>query len=178
MQSARNAMNSRVGLVAVVGTLVIWGLMSGSAMADVHIRTVQSVLGVEGAQDVLVKQSRTRVIMPDGSGQIFFCATGELVVLTPPEDGRYWQGSLEEYATLIQETIDQAFAQVPPEAAAFFSFDQTGQTGTADVRITRVGGDSIAGYAATEYLIEYNDGSGWQTYQNIWLSEELMGEIQ
>src|SRR5690606_5739263 len=106
MNTGGRGAHRRLSLITVIATLVVWSLASGPAAADLRVRTVESFMGEESTGDLLLKQSRVRVLLPDGSGQIFYCAADEFVVLTPPEDGRYWQGSIEEFQRSEEHTSE------------------------------------------------------------------------
>lgn len=163
--------------MAALVALIMWSAVSVPALADLRIRTadVDNVMDETSHTELLLKQSRIRLLLPDGSGQIFDCPTGLVTMISSPEDGVYWQGTTAEMAEMLANMFGSAMDQLPPGLE--FLFGDTGGTGEVDVRVTTIGSDTIAGYDATHYLIEYDEGNGWKTHQNLWLSRQLMQEV-
>lgn len=176
-------MNKHVGrafvwrvLMLAVAVLIAWGLLSVPALADMRIHTVEMALGFESpASDLLLKRPNVRVVNEDGSGQIYSCAADELIMLSPRESRLYWRGSSTDFQEQLQAMFAGALADLSPDAAAMW--DEM-ELPDVEVRITELGSNTIAGYLAVEYLVEYNDGDEWHTLENVWVSEQLMNEIR
>lgn len=167
----------RVGVVTILVGLIMWSAVSVPALADLRIRTadVDNIMDETSHTELLVKQSRIRMLLPDGSGQIFDCPTGLVTMISSPEDGVYWQGTMADMAEMLADMFGSVMEELPPGLE--FLFGDTGGTGEVNVRVTTIGSDTIAGYDATHYLVEYDEGNGWKTYQNVWVSRQLMQEL-
>lgn len=167
---------TRGRLVLLAVAVVAAGLLlSGTASADLRIRTVDVYLGEESVSDLLVTRSAVRVDSADSFSQILLCTTGDMILLGPPNLGLYWRGSVDELINYFESFFARVLASVPPEAAQLLG---AGGAPPVDLRIIPLGEDVVAGYPAVGYRVQYNDGSGWQTLEQVWISEQLMREIE
>lgn len=170
----RHTFVQRVLMLAVAG-LIAWGLLHVPASADMRIRVVDVSLGFEFPSDILLKHSTVRVANADGSGQIYFCEADELVMLSPRDASLYWQGNTAEFKEQLQAMFAGALSDLSLDGTALWD---EAELPDVDLRITELDSDTIAGYSVVQYLVEYNDGAGWRTLENVWISKQLLHEVQ
>lgn len=173
----RQSVGGRVSVITMLAAVIMWSVMSFPALADMRIRTADIFMDEKSYTDIMAKQSRIRVQYSDDSGQIFDCSTGLVTIISPPEDGVYWQGTPAELSETLRSFFGTALGELSSFESLFGNVDDGG-TGDVNVRVTTVGSDNIAGYDATHYFVEYDEGDGWQTYENLWLSPKLMQEVR
>lgn len=158
---------------ALIALLLILGL-NATTFADLRI-----VHQTEDEQtEVLVKNHRIRWHLSLEDWVMIDCTQDQVTLVAPP---RYWTGPtselkemLAEMQAIIAKDIASALEAgmipgLPPAPA---------RSEPPPVRVTRVGDDHVAGYRATEYRVETGGGSQWTTFERIWVSRDLLREVE
>lgn len=161
-------------VIALVVALLLFGV-SPVSFADVRI-----VMDSEGELDeLLVKAGRVRSELGNEQWMLIDCASDQLTIVG---SGRYWQGSLSDFTAatvaLAQEALSEVSADVDVMGLLGQLFGGSAEPDSLEVRVTRLGTETIAGYAATEYHIETGSGANWKTYENVWVSTALLELLQ
>lgn len=171
MHLLRRIMSRRV--LGVGATLMLWAMMSVPGLADLRIVTQ----GEDFQQEVLLKDSFYAVTQSDGSHYIINCASGEFSMVIPSEH-MYWQGTVDDLLSQLEEALGEVSDSVPGDIfddfADLFGLPQ----GPVTVRTTLRGTDTIAGYEATHYHVEYQQNGTWQTHEEIWVSPSLLRAVE
>lgn len=182
------------GVAVALTVALLWLGVTGLGFAD--LRIVHETEGVRS--ETLFKGDRIAVLNPDGFDTLFYCDVQEIVMVSPYGGGRYWQGSLDE----LLETFEAMFS---PEGFGGLAgmFDDAedmdddelaalGELGDLfgalfggggdkseplQVRITKSGEDTVAGYAAEHYVVETGRGGTWDLYEEVWISPALMADL-
>lgn len=158
--------------VSLAALLLIAGL-SSTGFAD--LRIVQKA--DEERTEVLVKDGRIMWHLTSEDWMMIDCAREQVTFVSPP---RYWQGPVEELTAALKAQRDELFQEMSgaPDLRELLGIPSGSQTASTQVRVTRVGDETIAGYRATQYRIETGDGSQWKTYEDLWVSRDLMRDIE
>lgn len=154
-----------------------WVFTGGAAHADLRIVMTEEE---DGAQEYLMKDARILMPQPDGTDFLIFCEIGEFAIRSAGTK-QYWQGTVTQF----QDELLAAFAAMMEEAGAEVgaapSFDElfsAGDAGAVPVRTSRLGRETVAGYEATRYLVEYEDEGEWRTHEETWVAPRLLTEIE
>lgn len=180
----RSFFSKFVAVVVAVG--LMWLGATGVGLAD--LRIVDESEGVR--TETLFKNNRIAVTNPAGFNTMLYCDVQEIVLMSPL-DQRYWQGSVSE----VQAAVEAMFS--PEGMGALFGLDDdvagdvdfgqlfgalfgAGGQDSAEplqVRVSRVGEDTIAGYAAEHYVVETGRGGEWDVFEEVWISPALFAEV-
>lgn len=163
----------RKWLGASLASLLLIAGLSATSFAD--LRIVQEA--DDERTEVLVKDGRIMWYLTDEDWMMMDCARQEITFVSPP---RYWQGPVEEFTDALKAQRDEIFQEMSgaPDLGGLFGIPSGSQAATTQVRVTRVGDETIAGYRATQYRVETGDGSQWKTYEDLWVSRDLMRELE
>src|SRR5690625_2061995 len=164
-------------IVILAALCVIWAGATWTGFAD--LRIVEQLDGER--TETLFKGNRMASPMEDGTKTVLFCETGELTMISSSQLGRYWQGNIttfqEELDDLLGASAD-AFGEMGDLGALFGElFGGGSQVEETLVKVTKVGEETIAGYAAEHYIVETGNGNNWRVYEEIWIASDLLKEI-
>lgn len=167
--------NRRFILVVLVCT--VWFGVTSPGLADLRIVTV-----TEGERtELLFKENRIGMPAMDAGSMFLQCDTGELTMLSPAAGGRYWQGHISEFQSLFDNLFgDLTGDQGMPDLSGAFGalFGSAAPAAEVGVRVTKVGDETVAGYAAEHYRVETGSGNQWRVYEEIWVSRDLMRLVE
>src|SRR5690625_3280733 len=164
---------------AVVVTCLIWFGTIGVGLSDICIVDESECMRSE----TLYSNNRIAVPMPDGSKTMLFCDVGEFVMVSPPNTGRYWQGTFDAFRASIEELFafdDSGEEGDVGDLGALFGAlfgDGDDDEGETSVRVTLAGKETILGYEADHYVVETGTEGNWQVYEELWMSSALFEEI-
>lgn len=174
-------------MVVLVAVGLLWMGATGVGLAD--LRIVEESEGVRS--EMLYKNNRIAATNPAGFNTLLFCDVQEFVLMSQL-DQRYWQGHFSE----VQAAVEAIFS--PEGMGALFGLDDD-EAGDIDfgqlfgslfgaggqdsaeplqVRVTRVGEDTIAGYDAEHYVVETGRGGQWDVFEEMWISPALFAEVR
>lgn len=163
--------------VVIVAACLLWLGVAVPGFADLQV-----VSETEGERiTTYYKANRIAAPTPDGANMILFCETEEVVLVSPSGEQRYWQGNINELQEALEGLmggLTEALSDAPEGLGALFGDLFGGSSDTVEVRITPNGSDAIAGYEADKYVVETNSGNGWNTFEELWLANGLMKQIQ
>lgn len=160
--------------VAAIALLLVIGF-STAAFADVRV-VVQSD-GVE--QHMLFKAGVARTDIAELGWILLNCGEDQLTIIGR---NRYWEGPAGELFDAVFGMTGQAFDELDEDVdvAGLLGalFGSSEEANAPEVKISEVGTETIAGFAATQYRIETGSQSSWETYQDLWLSPGLNDIVQ
>lgn len=178
-----------MAIVALVAVFAVVGV-GGTVWADLHIVTESSVetpgmpslpgmddlFDDDGANEIFFRNNR--ILMPDGDGTktLFDCASGEFAIIND-EAAVYWSGTVAE----MLEEMQEAFGNLDADGMDVSSLmEEMFGAGTEDwaVRVIRVGTETVAGYEAVQYKVEYEENGRWELFENVSVSPELLEKIR
>ncbi len=177
-------------LAVAVGIGLFWLGVTDVGSAD--FRIVEESEGVR--IETLVKNNRIASINPDGFNTLLFCDAQEVVLLSAFSQ-RYWRGSLTELQAAFEtmfspEGLGALFDVGAAEDdfpsgfdlgelfGALFGAANQRPAGEVQVRVSRVGEETVAGYAAEHYVVETGRGGTWNVYEEVWISPDLLAEVR
>lgn len=156
----------RISAVVLAAAMLLLGA-AGVVSADMRIVEV-----AEGQRtETYVKDNRVLVVTPLTVTTMLQCTTREMTIVSPVSR-TYWQGSFEELQAEMEAMV-AAFMEAFGGLAAAGGFEDE----PVDVRVTRVGSDNVAGYAAYHYLVETGRDGSWEVFEEIWVSPDLLDEF-
>lgn len=183
----------RRAAAVVVAVALLWLGTTGLSFAD--LRIVHDTEGIRS--ETLFKGNRIAVLNPEGMDTLFYCDVQEIVMIAPYGGGRYWQGTLDE----LMAGFEALFS---PEALGGFG-DLFGDMDLGDdemaalgelgdvfgalfggggdkseplrVRVSKVGDETVAGYAAEHYVVEAGRGGTWDVQEEVWIAPALLAEL-
>lgn len=177
-------------IVVLAALCIIWAAATWTGYAD--LRIVEHTDGER--METLYKGNRIAAQLDVGLSTVFMCETGEFIMMSSSRGGRYWQGDIaayqEELNELYQESADLLsglgdfsdfgdFGDLGDMGALFGELFGGGNQAAEEihVKVTKVGEDTVAGYAAEHYIVETGSGNDWRVYEEIWVSTALFDEI-
>lgn len=170
-----------------LATLIILATATWTGRADLRIvEELRSIAGgvVQSAQrEFFITQDRGGMIREDGVRTYYYCDTGEVTLVFPPELGLYWQGTLDEFREEAEKLLGVVNAllaelQAMPELKQLFgTMSPQPERSEVGVRVRKLGSGTIAGYTAERYVVETGSGDTWQVYEDVWVSRELFEQI-
>lgn len=194
--------NYRCYIATMVAVFTILLAVTGTGFAD--LRIVENVNG-ERLQ-TLYKGNRIASQIDIDVRSVLFCERQELAIISSRQGGRYWLGNVsefeEELAGWVSATTellsDLDFGDLGLgdwDFGEFGDFD-FGDLGGFDlgglfgelfasepepveilVRVSKVGEETILGYAAEHYVVEVGSSGDWRVYEEVWVSNDLMQTV-
>lgn len=166
-----------LAVVVVVGA-------SMSAYADLRIVWTGEIYESE----LLLKRNRMAVWPTEnaeGEEQEFIfidCSARELIFA---RNGRYWQGSVEEFSAEVHRmfgeiAVPEFDEDMPEELKQLMSalFAQRGSPDEVDVRVVRQGDETVNGFAAASYRVETGMNGVWKVFEHLWMSRDVHRQVQ
>lgn len=167
-----------------MAVLVIMGLVwAGAAFSGLaNIRIVEDSGGVKS--ESLYKGNRVATVTGDGENSIIMCSTEEVIVMSS-ETKRYWRGEMSVFTDTfagISEELSGLGGDMGGmgDLGALFGgmFGGQQQPDEILVRVTKVGEETVAGYAADKYVVETGSANNWRVYEELSISIKLMDELK
>lgn len=129
-------------------------------------------------QELFMKNGRIAMPSPDGTRFVVHCAIGEFAMVADRHDS-FWQGTPAQFL----EELEAAFAMMgmsdPDEPGWIEHMFGSGRDAvTVPVRTTRVGEETVAGYDAVQYSIEFERDGRWESFGNVSAAPGLLREIE
>lgn len=187
----------RVVLIGFVAVMAALG-MGATAFADVHIvmQTETSmpgmpsvpgmppVSGMEGmldddVQELFMKNNRITTLDSDGTRYVVDCAMGEFAMVADSHQA-YWQGTMADFLSEIQALFEMAGMSDPDEGSGWVDemFGSGRDAHAVPVRTIRVGAETVAGYDAVQYSVEFQQDGAWQLFANVSVAPGLLRQIE
>ncbi len=131
---------------------------------------------------MLLKENQISIPSADGSQMMIECGTGEMTFVAPASVKRYWKGTIDEFQSALGGMFGQAQGAgggMPDMGKALGGLfgGESDDPDELNVRVTKVGDETIAGYESEHYLVETGDGNDWETYEEIWISGDLLRDV-
>lgn len=170
----RNGFGRRIVAAAVV--CLLWLGVTGSGFADIRIVSESE----EGRTETLFKQNRIAAPAADGANMLLFCDTGEITLISSTDVRRYWRGTVDEMKAEFDGFLGEATGGqdgMPDLGSLLGGLFGAPAAGEIQVRVSKVGDETIAGYAAEHYRVETGSNNEWQTYEETWIAADLMKEV-
>lgn len=169
-------------MLAVVVMGLIWVATAMPGFADLTIVETE-----DGERSVsLYKNNRLAMPLEDGMDSIFRCSTGELIVISHHgSSGRYWVGSYDVFIESFQGLTEDmggltgGFGDMGGMGDLFGALfgGQAEDMTQLQVRVSKAGEDTIAGYQAEHYVVETRTTGDWRKREEIWVSAGLLQEV-
>lgn len=156
------------GLLALLALLLL-----PYALADMRIVT-SSGEDDESPQELLISGPRMRLNPGSEMDLLLLCDEGEMAWLFSGA-GVYWLGTPTEFVRELDGFMREAHGEDAVAVEPLLSGEEAGAT---PVRVTRGGQQEHLGYAADEYRVEYEQDGEWRTYDTVWVSPELLEEVE
>lgn len=169
-------------LVVVLVAGLLWFGASGTGFADLRI-----VTEAEGERtETFFKGNRIASPMLDGSNFVFYCDVGQIAVISPRSSAQYWQGTFDDLRADIEALWDFDLGDDEgaddggmPDLGALLGglFGGGGDKEETQVRVTKKGSATVAGYAADHYVVETGSKNKWRVFEERWISADLLREL-
>lgn len=179
---------------AVAGLVIVFAAfgVSGTAWADLRIVTETSVaipgmpqipglggmgdmFGGDGTEELFIKNHRILMPSADGIDFLIACATGEFAMINSAH-AAYWQGTVEEMRTELAALFKMMNAD-DADVDGFASMFGSAEGGQVPIRTTYVGTETVAGYDAERYRVEFEQDGVWELFEEAWIAPALMREL-
>lgn len=155
------------------GVMLVVGL-STATFADLRITTESD----DERTELLIKDGRIVSWVDKSNWVMVNCAMDEVTFVS---QGRYWTGPIGELKATLEAQIAELSQPTDDTPGANFLgalFGGNKQSDKTEVRVSRVGEETVAGYPATQYRVETRKGSTWSTHELVSVSRDLLREME
>lgn len=174
----RNNLRRWRRVLAVLSAAVLWAGLSAPGLADLRIVTDEGGM----RHELLLKRGQLATSRGGDFRFVVDCDAGVVTVISSPEKKTYWRGSGDELARQVGDIMRGALESAPQTGDAP-GFDLSTILGTGprsvEVRVNRMGTDTVAGYDAVHYQVQYREeGGDWRTHEDVWVSSGLLRDVE